>query len=102
MENDRFLSGVCQPLSSLSGHPEEKPTCSTSHFKVTVTGTGTGTEKGVIKEGGGGKKNWREFRSLPGFLYGSVHPHVIAHLTTFLLGLAFLRGFSLSYLCLNT
>lgn len=85
------------PASNVSVQSSRrKPTWST--FYCIVTGTDTERERGVIKDGG---RNWREFRSLSGFLYGSVHLTYECTPDTSLLGLAFCPEFSLSLLCLN-
>lgn len=76
-ENDRLVDGVCQPMTSLSGHLGEKPTCGRSHCTM------TGTEKHG-KAGGGFGGGWREVVGGPDpawFALWVTASHESAHLT---------------------
>lgn len=92
VENNRLLSGVCQPLMSLSSHLEEKQHA--AGFYCTGTMTGTGAETASTHRG------WGEETSLSVWFpsTGQCISHVNAHLTYFYLASLFLPSFLFLYL----
>lgn len=89
VENNRLLSGVCQPLMSLSSHLEEKQHA--AGFYCTGTVTGTGAETASTDRGwGGGNLSL----CLVSF-YGSMHLACECTPDIFLLGFSFSSQFSL-------